>query len=81
MLNTAMTESKYQKFVEMTKNNESVTAIKSQLKLTEYMYYKYFNTYFGLLDVKKEKEKPKKEIRQNKPNGYTNFIDIILNVR
>jgi len=77
---------KFKEFVAMmcSKRKPSAKLIMQTLKLSDDEYELYFKHYFYKKGLKKKKlpvKIVKENIRQNKPNGYTNFIDIILNVR
>lgn len=80
MAKKVISQSKYKKFVEMTEAKEDVIKIRTQLKLTEYMYYKYFYTYIDNNKKEREKEKEIKVNHQNIPDGYSDWVSKILKV-
>lgn len=79
MTKNNISQRKYEKFVEMTKAQETVNKIKAELKLTEYMYNKYFYTYIN--SNKKDEVKKVKAERVNRQSGMSNWLNAKLGVR
>ena len=79
MTKNNISQRKYEKFVEMTKAQETVNKIKAELKLTEYMYNKYFYTYIN--SNKKDEVKEVKAERVNRQSGMSNWLNAKLGVR
>ena len=76
---TNITQSKYIKFVKMTKENETVKKIKSELNLTEGQYEMYFNTFVLSTQKRKKKAKEVKIIRRKTiQDGYLPWVTDIF---